>query len=251
MRLFYGPLFAETALEVSTTVATMILQFRFQIALILFFFSISADTLQESDYDQLVRGLVEPIHYDLSLLIDMEKLTTVGEVSILLKVLSSSLSQFCIHMDKRFLSLRKSYGGMEIGMEVVSTPNDKQNIKQEEEEKKWTTEQWNRLLGHKSQEKFNLHIIKVPEPLRPVRGDLVRLAINFTGKINRRQYRGLFEIQGYPIIVGPMLPRGLRFAPPMVTNRSSIVLFVCLINTFREFSPFAPIIWKPFCKSDI
>ena len=194
MRLFYGPLFAETALEVSTTVATMNLQFRFQIALLLFFFSISADTLQESDYDQLVRGLVEPIHYDLSLLIDMEKLTTVGEVSILLKVLSSSLSQFCIHMDKRFLSLRKSYGGMEIGMEVVSS--DRANNKQKQAEvEKWTDEQWNRVLGHESQEKFNLHIITVPEPLRPVEGNIVRLAINFTGEINRKQYRGLFEIQ--------------------------------------------------------
>ena len=116
----------------------------------------------------------------------------------------------------------------------MSTANNKQNIPQTETEKKWTAEEWNRLLGHKSQEKFNLHIIKVPEPLKPVKGDMVRLAINFTGKINRRQYRGLFEIQVYPIIVGPMLPRGLRFAPPMVTNRSSIVLWVFphLINTF-------------------
>ena len=120
LRLFYGPLFAETALEVSTTVATMNFQFRFQIALILFFFSISADTLQESDYDQLVRGLVEPIHYDLSLLINMESLTTEGEVSILLKVLSSELSRICIHMDNRFLKLRRSNkdGGIEIGMET-------------------------------------------------------------------------------------------------------------------------------------
>ena len=208
MRLFYGPLFAETVLEVSTAVATMNLQFRFQIVLVLFFFSISADALQESDYDQLVRGLVEPIHYNLSLLINMEKLTTEGEVSILLKVLSSELSVFCIHMDNRFLSLRKSDGGMEIGMEVVSSASDKQNIQQVEEEKKWTDDKLNRLLGHDSQKKFNLHIIKVPEPLRPGEGDMVRLVVNFTGKINRRQYRGLFEIQVYAIIVGPMLPTG-------------------------------------------
>ena len=208
MRLFYGPLFAETALEVSTAVAKMILQFRFQIALLLFFFSISADALQESDYDQLVRGLVEPIHYNLSLLINMEKLTTVGEVSILLKVIEPELSVFCIHMDNRFLSLRKSDGGMEIGMEVVSTANDKQNIQQDVVEKEFTKDQLNRLLGHNSQKKFNLHIIKVPEPLKPVEGDLVRLVVNFTGKINRRQYRGLFEIQVYAIIVGPMLPLG-------------------------------------------
>ena len=208
MRLFYGPLFAESSLEVSTAVATMNLQFRAQIVLVLFFFIISADTLQESDYDQLVRGLVEPIHYDLSLLINMEELTTVGEVSILLKVLEPRLSLFCIHMDDRFLSLRKSDGGMEIGMEVVSTANDKQNIQQDVVEKEFTKDQLNRLLGHNSQKKFNLHIIEVPEPLNPVKGDTVRLAINFTGKINRRQYRGLFEIQVYAIIVGPMLPTG-------------------------------------------
>ena len=208
MRLFYGPLFAETALEVAITVASMNLQFRFQIALVLFFFSISADTLQESDYDFLVRGLVEPIHYNLSLLIDMEKLTTVGEVSILLKVLSSELSVFCIHMDNRFLSLRKSDGGMEIGMEVVSTANDKQNIQQDVVEKEFTKDQLNRLLGHNSQKKFNLHIIKVPEPLKPVEGDLVRLVVNFTGKINRRQYRGLFEIQVFAELLVLCYPKG-------------------------------------------
>ena len=189
MRLFYGPLFAETALEVSTTVATMNLQFRVQIVLVLFFFSISADTLQESDYDFLVRGLVEPIHYNLSLLIDMEKLTTVGEVSILLKVLSP-LSRFCIHTDQRFLTLD------EIWMEPVSskTANDKQNRQVEADH--WTEEQLNRILGHESQQKYNLRIIDVPKSLKkPVKGDIVRLVIKFTGKINRRQYRGLFEIQ--------------------------------------------------------
>ena len=99
-------------------------------------------------------------------------------------------------MDRRFLKLRRSNrdGGIEIGMEIVSS--DRANNKQKQEEvEKWTDEQWNRVLGHESQEKFNLHIITVPEPLRPVEGNIVRLAINFTGKINRKQYRGLFEIQ--------------------------------------------------------
>ena len=254
LRLFYGPLFAETALEVSTTVATMIFQFRVQIVLLLFFFSISADTLQESDYDQLVRGLVEPIHYNLSLLIDMEKLTTVGEVSILLKVLSSSLSRFCIHMDKRFLSLRKSDGGIEIGMEVVSTANDKQNIQQDVVEKEFTIDQWNRLLGHNSQKKFNLHIIEVPEPLRPVEGDMVRLVVNFAGRINRRQYRGLFEIQVYAINVGPMMPTGKRCAPPIghklvIHCTMGLFPFDNYISRNLPLSP--PFPCKPFRKKDI
>ena len=168
----------------------MILHFRFQIALLLLFFIISADTLQESDYDFLVRGLVEPIHYNLSLLINMERLTTVGEVSILLKVLSSRLSRFCIHTDKRFLTWD------EVWMEPVSSEaaNDKQNRQVEADH--WTEEQLNRILGHESQQKYNLEIIDVPKSLKkPVKGDEVRLVIKFTGKINRRQYRGLFEIQ--------------------------------------------------------
>ena len=117
--LFYGQLFAER----HQLPQVLMLQTRVHVTIILFFFLFDSTRQKIHPNEFWLPEDIVPIKYTLSLLVDMEKQTTEGRVSIWLKVVRPT-RQITFHVHPRLVTVKKN------GVRVIDMgTNKKQTVR--------------------------------------------------------------------------------------------------------------------------